>query len=90
MTKEQEAGVREALTGMDAAVVEEAIAQARELGDAEEIAITITTVVATHAAAVSAHAADLERQNAVNERSQRARDAAYEIAMNTPDSGIVH
>ena len=90
MTKEQEAGVRAGLAGMAAEWIEDAIALTREMSDDREITVTVTTSIAPRVAAMTAHARELERQNDVNERNQRARDAIYEIAMSTPDSGIVH
>lgn len=96
MTKEQEAGVREALIGIDPVWVEEAIARCRELHDDADITIatTIATTISVRIADQVVATRELERQNGISERSALARDATYGIAMDVmnrlDDDPIVH
>ena len=92
MTKKQENGVRHALAklDMDAAWIDEAVARCREFHTDEDVVISVENTVRVLIANQVVATRELERQNAVNERNQRARDAVYEIAMNTPDSGVIH
>lgn len=89
--------IRAALSEAPPAWVDEAIARAMQVpreGDIEGwLHDAISAAVATMQARIAAMVAETQARNRETdaaERNQRARDAAYEIAMNTPDSGIVH
>jgi hypothetical protein len=91
MTKEQEAGLRESLAGMDPLWVEEAITQAREMTDVEDITVTVVTSFQRRADERTAEVAALHAANAATEARQRAALHAMEKAEASDDHrGIVH